>query len=76
MQGRASSDLPSVSVIIPHYRDFVGLERCLTALEQQTYPADRMEIVVADNASPEGEAAVSAVVRGRAKLLTMASTNQ
>jgi glycosyltransferase involved in cell wall biosynthesis len=62
---------PFVSVIIPHYRDLAGLEICLTALERQTYPRDRFEILVADNASPEGPQAVEAVVRGRGRLLVI-----
>jgi GT2 family glycosyltransferase len=58
-----------VSVVVPHYRDLPGLERCLTALERQTYPHDRIEIIVADNASPEGEAAIAGVIGGRARLV-------
>lgn len=57
---------PRVSVIVPHYRDLRGLDACLTDLLEQTAPP--FEIVVADNNSPEGEAAIAAVVRGRAKL--------
>ena len=57
-----------VSVIVPHYADRAGLDRCLAALERQTYPRDRYEIIVADNASPEGEAAVAETVAGRARL--------
>lgn len=63
--------LPFVSVIIPHYRDLDGLALCLQSLQQQTYPADRFEIVVADNNSPEGEAAVSDVIDGRARLIVI-----
>lgn len=62
--------MPRVSVIIPHYQDLVGLELCLASLERQTFPRDEFEIVVSDNASPVGRAAVEAVVRGRAKLIT------
>lgn len=63
--------LPKVSVIMPHYSGLNDLGRCLTALEAQTYPRDLVEIIVADNNSPEGEAAVAKVVRGRAKLLVI-----
>lgn len=42
---------PLVSVIIPVYNDVVGLTRCLRALEQQSYPHDRIEIIVVDNGS-------------------------
>ena len=62
------TDLPFVSVIIPHYQDLEGLKLCLASLDAQTYPRDRFEIVLADNNSPVGEAAVSRVVAGRAKL--------
>ncbi|KRB42696.1 glycosyl transferase family 2 [Phenylobacterium sp. Root700] len=57
-----------MSVIIPHYRDLRALDLCLEALGRQTYPAADFEIIVADNNSPEGEAAVAAVIAGRARL--------
>jgi len=44
--------MPTVSVIVPTFRDSDGLRRTLRALETQTYPADQMEILVADN-TPE-----------------------
>ena len=58
-----------VSVVIPHYSDLQSLATCLAALERQTTPPD--EIVVADNASPQGEAAVAQVIAGRARLTTV-----
>ena len=63
---------PLVSVIVPHYHDLSGLGRCLDALEAQTLPRDQFEIVVADNASPEGETAVAQVIDGRARMVTVA----
>ncbi|WP_309645772.1 glycosyltransferase [Phenylobacterium sp.] len=63
--------MPKVSVVIPHYRDLAGLDLCLRALARQTYPAADFEIVVADNNSPEGEAAVAAHVAGRARLVVV-----
>lgn len=65
------SNIPEISVIIPHYRDLKGLDLCLAALERQTFPRDRFEIIVADNNSPEGEAAVAAVVGDRARLVVV-----
>ena len=47
------SQTPLVSVIIPVYNDNASLEICLRALEQQTYPKDRYEIIVVDNNSQE-----------------------
>lgn len=61
---------PRVSVIVPHYRDLKGLDACLSALTNQTTMPD--EIVVADNNSPEGEAAAAAVIAGRARLTIVA----
>jgi GT2 family glycosyltransferase len=60
---------PKVSVIVPHYRDLPGLDACLTLLQGQSFPRNDYEIVVADNASPEGEAAVADVIAGRARLV-------
>lgn len=62
---------PHVSVIVPHYNDLEALDRCLAALQAQTYPADRFEIIVADNASPAGADAVERVIRARARLVTV-----
>ena len=60
-----------VSVIVPHYNDLEGLEICLAALGRQTFPAEHFEIVVADNNSPQGAAAVEKVVAGRARVVTV-----
>ena len=60
---------PRISVVIPHYNDLKRLSLCLDALRRQTYPADRVEIVVADNASPQGVEAVRAVVADRARVV-------
>lgn len=59
---------PPVSVIVPHYDDLDRLDACLTALGRQNYPRERTEIVVADNNSPAGAAAVEARIAGRARL--------
>ncbi|WP_394764408.1 glycosyltransferase family 2 protein [Phenylobacterium sp.] len=57
-----------VSVIVPHYDDLERLDICLAALKAQRFDGD-FDIVVADNASPQGEAAVAKVVAGRARLV-------
>jgi GT2 family glycosyltransferase len=57
-----------VSVIIPHYQDLARLQLCLEALGRQTFPRERFEIIVADNNSPCGEAAVAQAIAGRARL--------
>ena len=66
-----AADRPFVSVVVPHYHDLPGLDRCLSALKAQTYPQDRVEIIVADNNSPEGEAAVASALGGRARLVVV-----
>lgn len=49
---------PSVSVIVPAYNEAGTIEDCLDALLQQTYPRDRYEVLVVDNGSTDGTAAV------------------
>ena len=47
------------SVVVPHYNDKIRLEACLASLEDQTFPRDRYEIIVADNGTPGGIADVA-----------------
>jgi glycosyltransferase involved in cell wall biosynthesis len=65
------ASVPKVSVIVPHYRDLGGLALCLAALDRQSYPKDLIEVIVADNASPEGAAAVAEVIASRAHLVVV-----
>ncbi len=44
---------PFVSVIIPVFNDAERLRLCLQALERQSYPRDRYEVVVVDNGSDD-----------------------
>lgn len=46
----------TVSVIVPVWRDGEGLRRCLDALGRQSWPADRLEVLVVDNGGEEGDA--------------------
>lgn len=46
--------MPKVSVIIPVYNDAQGLQDTLVALQAQTYPVDKLEIIVVDNNSQDG----------------------
>jgi GT2 family glycosyltransferase len=66
------SQPPPVSIIVPHYNDLARLDTCLAAISLQTYPRELVEVVVADNASPCGEAAVVEVIAGRARLTVCA----
>ncbi|MCF8708539.1 glycosyltransferase family 2 protein [Rhizorhapis sp. SPR117] len=58
-----------ISVIIPHYNDLERLDRCLCALEEQSIGRTAYEIIVADNGSPQGEVALSAIIGDRARLV-------
>jgi GT2 family glycosyltransferase len=60
----AETDRPFVSVVIPHYNDLEALSVCVANLRRQAWPADRMEIIVADNNSRCGLAAVTGVAPG------------
>ena len=44
---------PMVSVIVAHYRQPLQLARTLRALALQDHPADRLEVIIADDGSPE-----------------------
>jgi glycosyltransferase involved in cell wall biosynthesis len=49
---------PFVSVIIPVYNDAERLQKCLSALKEQTYPQDLYEVIVVDNASDKSIEAI------------------
>lgn len=53
MAERDSIDPPMVSVIVPVFNDSGRLRLCLQALRDQTYPADRFEVLVVDNGSSD-----------------------
>src|SRR5579871_4583516 len=66
-----SADSPKISVIIPHYNDLKSLDRCLQALDQQSFPKSDFEIIIGDNNSPEGEDAVARTIAGRGRLVVI-----
>lgn len=45
--------LPRVSVIIPTYNEQDNINECLNYLKIQTYPQEKMEIIVVDNGSTD-----------------------
>lgn len=69
---RAAPAGPQVSVIVPHFNDLANLDRCLGALQSQSLPKDRFEIIVADNGSSCGLDAVEALVNQRARVVPVA----
>lgn len=52
--GRAPMDLPFVSVIMPVRNEAVYITGSLRSVLDQDYPAERMEIIVADGLSTDG----------------------
>jgi GT2 family glycosyltransferase len=56
----------SASVIVPVYSDQEGLNMCLRGLSAQTFPRERMEVIVVDNGSkPEIEVPAWAITFAR-----------
>lgn len=45
--------LPHVGIVVPVYNDWLGLQNCLSALADQTYPAAMMHVRVVDNGSTD-----------------------
>ncbi len=59
-----TEDVPFVSVIVPCYNEEGTISLLLDALHRQTYPLDRMEVVIADGLSDDGtRAQIAAFVR-------------
>ena len=53
LDGLEPGQPPTVSVVVVHYRQQAELDRTLAALRRQTHPADRTEVIVVDDGSPE-----------------------
>lgn len=68
-----TSLMPRLSVIIVNYNTRDLLRACLQSLMQQTLPANELEIIVVDNASPDGSAAMVAESFPQVKLLAQTS---
>jgi glycosyltransferase involved in cell wall biosynthesis len=61
-----------VSVIMPHLNDYENLDACLRLLQTQSFPGDRIEIIVADNGSSRGLDAVRRLVGSRGQVIEVA----
>lgn len=57
----ASVDPPTVTVIVPYYEQPQQLSMLLRALEAQTHPLDRLQVVIADDGSPHRPCVVAAL---------------
>jgi glycosyltransferase involved in cell wall biosynthesis len=67
--GPTRGGTPLVSVIVPHFNDIDNLQKCLRLLAAQTLPDDRFEVIVADNNSKYGLAAVQKTCGARARVV-------
>lgn len=67
LDGRTSDVAPAVSVVVAHYEQPEQLARCLAGLAGQDHPADRLEVIVADDGS-----ALAPVVPGGVRLVRQA----
>ena len=70
--GRGPTGVGLVSVIVPHLDDYDNLDACLTLLQAQSFPGDRMEVIVADNGSSRGLDAVRQIVGNRGRVIEVA----
>jgi chlorobactene glucosyltransferase len=48
------AELPTVTVVVPARDEAENIGRCVAALLDQTYPVDRMRVVVVDDGSTDG----------------------
>lgn len=55
----------TVSIVVPVRNEAAWLDRCLSSLLEQDYPAERMEIIVVDDFSEDGTASVAESFSGR-----------
>lgn len=58
LQKESSSAQPPISVIIAARNEEANIGKCLQSIVRQNYPADRFEIVVVDDRSTDGTAAI------------------
>ena len=54
----AAGAAPIVSVLVPARNEVESIERCVTSLLAQRYPADRVRMIVVDDQSTDGTGAV------------------
>ncbi len=59
LKSSTSGNLPLISVVIPAFNEERYLPLCLNALEKQTYPKNRFEIIVVDNNSTDKTAKIA-----------------
>ena len=63
--------LPLVSVVLAVRNEAPHLPRCLAALARQTYPHDRLEVIVVDGRSADGSAEIARAFVGGTLAITV-----
>src|SRR5262245_25867711 len=66
---------PDLSIVVPTYNRRAGIERFLRALEEQTFPATRFEVVVVDDGSTDGTDAALAAMQTPYRLRVLHQEN-
>ncbi|MFF5182120.1 glycosyltransferase family 2 protein [Micromonospora sp. NPDC000316] len=61
LEAHRTASAPSLSVIIPTFRDAPSLELTLRSLSRQSLPVDRFEVIVVRDGGPEGAEEYAAV---------------
>lgn len=56
----ADDPVPSLAVIVPARNEAATIVRCLAGLRAQDYPAERLRVLVVDDGSTDGTAAIAA----------------
>lgn len=70
------AEQPTVAVVVPARNEASNLDACLCALTAQTYPADRLEIVIVDDRSTDGTADIARQCTGRFPNLKLISVSE
>ncbi|MCP3953107.1 MAG: glycosyltransferase [Desulfobacterales bacterium] len=58
-QAKDERSLPRVGVVIPARNEAVRIEACIASVQAQTYPAEKVRIIVIDNASTDRTVALA-----------------
>jgi glycosyltransferase involved in cell wall biosynthesis len=67
---------PTVSIIVPCFNEEATIGSLLEAIHKQTYPRERLEVVIADGLSDDGtRAAVARFQKGRSALMVRVIDN-
>lgn len=72
---RSGLEMPDLSVVVPTYNRRAGILRLLRALEEQTFPSDRFEVMVVNDGSTDGTGAALAALKTPYRLRVLEQAN-